>query len=127
MPPVMSSRMRQSLNLSPGIFGESWGTRRWSPPRIRWQSGLETLRRFVARLRETRRRASRFSHEWVWLMTEIERQLTAALRALSAQYEREQKQQAERIEGLQQQVSRLEEAVKRLSAQYERLVETLRT
>ena len=33
-------------------------------------------------------------------MTELERQLTKALRELSAQYEREQKQQAERVEGL---------------------------
>ena len=60
-------------------------------------------------------------------MTEIERELTAALRALSAQYEREQKQQAERIEGLQQQVGRLEAAVTRLTEQYETLARTLRS
>ena len=60
-------------------------------------------------------------------MTEIERELTAALRALSAQYEREQKQQAERIEGLQQQVRRLEDAVTRLTEQYETLARTLRS
>ena len=58
-------------------------------------------------------------------MTEIERELTAALRALSAQYERGQKQQAERIEGLQQQVGRLEAAVTRLTEQYETLARTL--
>jgi hypothetical protein len=33
-------------------------------------------------------------------MTELERQLTKALRELSGQYEREQKQQAERVEDL---------------------------
>ena len=60
-------------------------------------------------------------------MTEIEQELTGALRALSAQYEREQKQQAERIEGLQQQVGRLEAAVTRLTEQYETLARTLRS
>ena len=66
-------------------------------------------------------------------MTEIERELTAALRALSAQYEREQKQQAERtgalqeqVESLQQQVERLEAAVTGLTGQYETLARTLR-
>ena len=73
MPPVtLSGRVgqllgrwsvRQSLNLSPGIFGGSWATRRLSPLGIRWQSGVKSLRRFVALLRGTRRRASRFSHE----------------------------------------------------------------
>ena len=64
-------------------------------------------------------------------MTEIERQLTAALRALSEQYEREQKRQAartealqEQIESLQQQVGRLEDAVTRLTGEYETLAQT---
>ena len=70
MPPVPSSEregqllgrwsVRQSLNLSPGIFGGSWATRRLSQRGIRWQSGVKN---FVALLRGTRRRASRFSHE----------------------------------------------------------------
>ena len=83
------------------------------------------MRRFVARPPVTRRRASRFSHEWVWTMTEIERQLTTALQGLSTQYEQEQKRQAERIEvlqeqveSLQQQVGRLEDAVTRLTGEY---------
>ena len=50
-------------------------------------------------------------------MTELERQLTKALGELSAQYEREQKQQAERVEDLRQQMQRLEEAVKDLQPQ----------
>ena len=60
-------------------------------------------------------------------MTEIERELTAALQALSAQYKREQTRQAERIEGLQQQIGRLEAAVTRLTEQYEALARTLRS
>ena len=67
-------------------------------------------------------------------MTEIEQQLTAALRALSEQYEREQKQQAERteslqeqVESLQEQVGRLEDAVTRLTGQYKTLAQTLRS
>ena len=73
MPPVPSSgregqllgrwSVRQSLNLSPGIFGGSWATRRLSRLGIRWQSGVKSLRRFVALLRGTRRPASRYSHE----------------------------------------------------------------
>ena len=59
-------------------------------------------------------------------MTELERHLTTALRALSAQYEREQTQQAEQVAALQQQVTRLEGAVTRLSGEYKTLAATLR-
>ena len=59
-------------------------------------------------------------------MTELEQQLTTALRALSAQYEQEQTRQAEQVEALQQQVARLDGAVTRLIEQYTTLVETLR-
>ena len=89
------------------------------------------MKRFVARPPVTRRRASRFSHEWVWSMTEIERQLRTALRALSTQYEQEQKRQAERTEALQKQVEalqqrfgRLEHAMTRLTGEYEMLAGT---
>ena len=56
-------------------------------------------------------------------MTELERQLTKALRELSGQYEREQKQQAERVEDLRRQMQRLEEAVKDLQPQLGRTAE----
>ena len=46
-------------------------------------------------------------------MTELEQRLTNALAALSGQYEREQKRQAE-------QVTRLEEQVRQLTEQYAR-------
>ena len=89
------------------------------------------MKRFVAPPPVTRRRASRFSHEWVWSMTEIERQLRTALRALSTQYEQEQKRQAERTEALQKQVEalqqrfgRLEHAMTRLTGEYEMLAGT---
>ena len=66
-------------------------------------------------------------------MTELERQLTTALQALSEQFEREQtrlsgqvEQQAERVEALQRQMERLEGAVTRLSEDYRALAETLR-
>ena len=39
-------------------------------------------------------------------MTELERQLTAALRKLSAQYETEQRRHTEQVEALQQRVER---------------------
>ena len=65
-------------------------------------------------------------------MTELEGQLTEALRALSEQFEREQtrlveqfEQQTERAEVLQRQVQRLEGAVTRLSEDYRSLAETL--
>ena len=144
MPPVMSSGRadpllrrwgeRPALSLWPGIFRGSWGTTRWLPPRIRRQNESKSWRRSVALPPGTPRPASRFSHEWMWSMTEIEQQLTAALRALSTQYEREQKQQAERteslqeqVESLQEQVGRLEDAVTRLTGQYETLAQTLRS
>ena len=54
-------------------------------------------------------------------MTELERRLTQALTALSAQYEREQKRQAELIESLSKQVSRLDERAARLAGDYEQI------
>ena len=54
-------------------------------------------------------------------MTELERQLTRALKELSAQYEREQKRQAGLIEGLSKQVSQLGGQVRRLAEDYEQL------
>ena len=50
-------------------------------------------------------------------MTELEQQLTSALTALSKQYEAEMGQQAGRVGELQEQVQRLEEAVKDLKPQ----------
>ena len=50
-------------------------------------------------------------------MTELEQQLTNALTALSKQYEAEMEQQAARVGKLQEQVQRLEEAVKDLKPQ----------
>ena len=49
-------------------------------------------------------------------MTELEQQLTTALTALSKQYEAEMEQQAWRVGELQEQLQRLEEAVKGLKA-----------
>ena len=51
-------------------------------------------------------------------MTELEQRLTNALAALSGQYEREQKRQAEQAEDLQQQVQQLAKQVGILSEQY---------
>ncbi len=59
-------------------------------------------------------------------MTELERQLATALRALSEQFERDQTRQAERVEALQQQMERLEGVVTRLSKDYRAIAETLR-
>lgn len=66
-------------------------------------------------------------------MTELERQLTTALQALSGQFERAQtrqaeqfEQQAERVEALQQQMERLEGVVTRLSKDYRAIAATLR-
>ena len=58
-------------------------------------------------------------------MTALERQLTRALRELSAQYGRERTQQAEQITALQQQVEHFAGQVTRLSADYRMLAETL--
>lgn len=58
-------------------------------------------------------------------MTELERQLTKALRELSGQYEREQKQQAERVEDLRRQVEQLGRQVQLLARDYKQLAGTL--
>ena len=50
-------------------------------------------------------------------MTDLERQLTAALEGLSAQYETEQRRHSGQIEALRQQVEALQRQVERLSAQ----------
>ena len=47
-------------------------------------------------------------------MTELEQQLTTALTALAKQYEADMEHQAEGVGELQEQVQRLEEAVKDL-------------
>ena len=54
-------------------------------------------------------------------MTELERQLSEALQSLAAQYEREQKRQAESVEGLRKQLRRLDEQVAGLAADYRQL------
>ena len=73
-------------------------------------------------------------------MTELERQLTAALRRLSAQYETEQQRHAEQVEALQQQAGqhaaqnealqqRIEQLAKHvtgLDADYKTIAATLR-
>ena len=51
-------------------------------------------------------------------MTDLERQLTAALERSSAQYEREQRRQSEQVEALQRQVERLSGQVTRLTEFY---------
>ena len=54
-------------------------------------------------------------------MTDLERQLTAALEGLSAQHEMERQRQSEQVEALQQQVEALRQRVERLSAENEAL------
>ena len=49
-------------------------------------------------------------------MTDLERQLTAALETLSGQYETEQRRRSEQIEALRRQVEALQRQVERLSA-----------
>ena len=49
-------------------------------------------------------------------MTDLERQLTAALEKLSGQYETEQRRHSEHVEALRQQVEALQRQVERLSA-----------
>ena len=56
-------------------------------------------------------------------MTDLERQLTAALESSSAQYETEQRRQSEQVEALQLQVEALQRQVERLSGQVTRLIE----
>ena len=59
-------------------------------------------------------------------MAALERQLTRALRELSAQYERERTQHAAQIATLQRQVEHFAGQVTRLTADYTALAETLR-
>ena len=59
-------------------------------------------------------------------MTELERQLTAALERLCAQYETEQRQRCEQVEALQQQVERLDAQMTRLARDYRMLAAMLR-
>ena len=59
-------------------------------------------------------------------MTELERQLTAALRKLSAQYETEQRRHTEQVEALQQRVEQLSGQVTGLDADYKTIAATLR-
>ena len=59
-------------------------------------------------------------------MTELERQLTAALERLSAQYEMEQQRHCEQVEALRQQVERLSGQMTRLARDYRTLAETSR-
>ena len=58
-------------------------------------------------------------------MTELEKRLTEALKALSAQYEREQQRQADVIEGLAESVESLRGQVERQSATIEGLAESV--
>ena len=59
-------------------------------------------------------------------MTELERQLAAALKALSEQYEREQQRLAGQVEGLAEQVEQLQGHVEALAADYRRIAALLR-
>ncbi len=59
-------------------------------------------------------------------MTALERQLTRALRELSAQYERERTQHAAQIATLHRQVEHFAGQVTRLTADYRALAATLR-
>ena len=54
-------------------------------------------------------------------MTELERQLTEALKRLSAQYETEQRRHSGQVEALRQHVEALRERVERQSAENEAL------
>ena len=54
-------------------------------------------------------------------MTELERQLTAALRKLSAQYETEQRRHTEQVEALQQRVEQQAAQSETLRRQIEQL------
>ena len=59
-------------------------------------------------------------------MTELEQQLTTALRALSAQYEQAQQQHAAQVETLRRQVAQLSTQVTHLAQNYRTLAETSR-
>ena len=54
-------------------------------------------------------------------MSELERQLTEALKRLSAQYETEQRRHSEQVEVLQRHVEALQQRVERQSAENEAL------
>ncbi len=56
----------------------------------------------------------------------LERQLTKALRASSAQYEQAQRQHAAQVETLRRQVEQLSAQVTHLAQDYRTLAETLR-
>ena len=56
-------------------------------------------------------------------MTELERQLSEALRMLSAQFETEQRQHCAQVEALQQQVESLRQQVERLAGHVTTLTE----
>lgn len=58
-------------------------------------------------------------------MTELERHLTKALQELSAQYAREQRQQAEQIKSLARQVQQLDAHVTALAQDYKRIADAL--
>ena len=58
-------------------------------------------------------------------MTELERQLTAALERLSAQCETEQRRHSEQVEALRQQVAQLSGQMTRLARDYKTLAATL--
>ena len=59
-------------------------------------------------------------------MTELERQLTAALRKLSVQYETEQRRHAVQVEALRRQIEQLAGHVTGLDADYKTIAATLR-
>ena len=59
-------------------------------------------------------------------MTELERQLTAALRTLSAQYETEQQRHTAQSETLRRRIEQLSGQVTGLDADYRTLAATLR-
>ncbi|WP_420464409.1 hypothetical protein [Candidatus Palauibacter sp.] len=58
-------------------------------------------------------------------MTALERQLTAALERLSAQYEMEQRRQSEQVEALERHIAQLHGQVTRLARDYGALAATL--
>ena len=60
-------------------------------------------------------------------MTALEQQLTKALRALSAQYETEQRRHSEQVAALRRQVETLERRVERLNGQSTSLARDYRT
>ena len=67
----------------------------------------------------------KLSRESASCMTELERQLTAALKRLSEQYEMEQRRRSEQVEALHRQVERLSGQVTRLAQDYRTLAARL--